>query len=158
MGWTQHTVGTQNIRTMSIIQLLLGNMGIAGGGVQALRGEANVQGSTDFGLLFNILPGYLGAPTASHTSLAVYNEKRTPKTNEANSLNWMKNFPKYSASLLRAFYGTNASLEEAYSYLPKLDDGVDYSWLTLFDQMYKGKIQRLFCLGHESRGKRRQYI
>ena len=106
MGWTQHTVGTQNIRAMSIIQELLGNMGIAGGGVQALRGESNVQGSTDYGLLFHILPGYLGVPRASDTTLAVYNDKRTPKTKEPNSLNWWKNYPKYSASLLRSFYGT----------------------------------------------------
>jgi formate dehydrogenase major subunit len=147
MGWTQHTVGTQNIRTMSIIQVLLGNMGIAGGGVQALRGESNVQGSTDYGLLFHILPGYLGAPTASHTSLAVYNEKRIPTTKEPNSLNWLKNFPKYSASYLRSSYGMNASLEEAYSYLPKLDDGVDYSWLSLFDQMHKGKFSGFFAWG-----------
>jgi formate dehydrogenase major subunit len=61
MGWTQHTVGVQNIRTMSIIQLLLGNMGIAGGGVNALRGESNVQGSTDQALLFHIWPGYIPA-------------------------------------------------------------------------------------------------
>ncbi len=147
MCWTQHTVGTQNIRAMSIIQMLLGNMGVAGGGVQALRGESNVQGSTDYGLLFHILPGYLGAPLASHTSLAVYNEKRTTKTNEPNSLNWMKNFPKYSASYLRSAYGMNASLEEAYSYLPKLDDGADYSWLTLFDQMYKERFNGFFAWG-----------
>ena len=147
MGWTQHTVGTQNIRAMSIIQMLLGNMGLAGGGVQALRGEANVQGSTDYGLLFHILPGYLSAPRASDTSLAIYNAKRTPKTQEQNSLNWWQNFPKYSASLLRAFYGLNAPLEEAYSYLPKLDDGVDYSWLSLFDQMYKGKFTGFFAWG-----------
>ena len=105
MGWTQHTVGTQNIRAMSIIQELLGNMGIAGGGIQALRGESNVQGSTDYGLLFHILPGYLGVPRASDTNLALYNERRTPKTKEPNSLNWWKNYPKYSASLLRSFYG-----------------------------------------------------
>ncbi len=67
MGWTQHTVGTQMIRTMCIVQLLLGNMGIAGGGVAAMRGESNVQGSTDHGLLFHIWPGYLGTPTASLT-------------------------------------------------------------------------------------------
>ena len=78
MGWTQHTVGVQNIRAMCIIQLLLGNMGIAGGGVAALRGESNVQGSTDYGLLFHIWPGYLGAPTASLATLKAYNEKRTP--------------------------------------------------------------------------------
>jgi len=147
MGWTQHTVGTQNIRAMSIIQELLGNMGLAGGGVQALRGESNVQGSTDYGLLFHILPGYLGVPRASDTALAVYNEKRTPKTREPNSLNWWKNYPKYSASLLRSFYGTNATLDEAYSYLPKLDDGVDYSWLTLFDQMYKSRFTGFFAWG-----------
>jgi formate dehydrogenase major subunit len=147
MGWTQHTVGTQNIRAMSIIQLLLGNMGIAGGGIQALRGESNVQGSTDYGLLFHILPGYLGVPRASDTSLAIYNAKRTPKTKETNSLNWWKNYPKYSASLLRSFYGTEMPLEKTYSCLPKLDDGVDYSWLTLFDQMYKGKFTGFFAWG-----------
>ena len=147
MGWTQHTVGTQNIRAMSIIQELLGNMGIAGGGVQALRGESNVQGSTDHGLLFHILPGYLGVPRASDATLAVYNGKRIPKTNEPNSLNWWKNYPKYSASLLRSFYGLNATLDEAYSYLPKLDDGVDYSWLSLFDQMYRGKFSGFFAWG-----------
>ena len=152
MGWTQHTVGTQNIRAMSIIQELLGNMGMAGGGVQALRGESNVQGSTDYGLLFHILPGYLGVPRASHASLAIYNDKRTPKTKEPNSLNWWKNYPKYSASLLRSFYGMNASLEEAYSYQPKLDDGVDYSWLSLFDQMYKGKFSGFFAWGMNPAG------
>jgi formate dehydrogenase major subunit len=147
MGWTQHTVGTQNIRAMAIIQLLLGNTGMAGGGVQALRGESNVQGSTDYGLLFHILPGYLGVPRASDTTLAIYNDKRTPKTKEPNSLNWWKNYPKYSTSLLRALYGTNATVEEAYSYLPKLDDGVDYSWLSLFDQMYKKKFSGFFAWG-----------
>jgi formate dehydrogenase major subunit len=147
MGWTQHTVGTQNIRAMSIIQELLGNMGIAGGGVQALRGESNVQGSTDYGLLFHILPGYLGTPRASDTTLAIYNEKRTPKTKESNSLNWWKNYSKYSASLLRSLYDANVPLEEAYSYLPKLDDGVDYSWLSLFDQMYKGAFSGFFAWG-----------
>jgi len=70
MGWTQHTVGVQNIRTMSIIQLLLGNMGVAGGGVNALRGESNVQGSTDHCLLFHILPGYLKTPKASQPTLS----------------------------------------------------------------------------------------
>ena len=97
--------------------------------------------------VFHILPGYLGVPRASDTSLAIYNEKRTPKTKEPNSLNWWKNYPKYSASLLRSFYGMNATLEESYSYLPKLDDGVDYSWLSLFDQMYKGKFSGFFAWG-----------
>jgi len=147
MGWTQHTVGTQNIRTMCMIQLLLGNMGIAGGGVAAMRGESNVQGSTDHGLLFHIWPGYLGTPTASLPTLAAYNEKRTPKTKEEKSLNWWKNFPKYSASFLRSMYGTNMSIEDAYAIMPKVDDGANYSWLQIFDDMYKGKFTGFFAWG-----------
>ncbi len=147
MGWTQHTVGVQNIRSMAIIQLLLGNMGVAGGGVNALRGESNVQGSTDHCLLFHILPGYLKTPKASQPTLADYNEKYTPSASDPMSANWWGNYPKYSASLLRAHYGLNASLEEAYGYLPKLDDGRNYSWLTIFDEMYKGRFSGFFAWG-----------
>jgi len=75
MGWTQHTIGVQNIRTFTIVQLLLGNIGMAGGGVNALRGESNVQGSTDYGLLFHILTGYNPTPVASDTDLKKYIEK-----------------------------------------------------------------------------------
>ena len=147
MGFTQHTVGTQIIRTMCMIQLLLGNIGIAGGGVAAMRGESNVQGSTDHGLLFHIWPGYLGVPTASLKTLKEYNEKKTPTTKEKNSLNWWKNYAKYSASFLRATYGMNAAPEEAYAMMPKLDDGANYSWLMIFDQMYKGKFTGFFAWG-----------
>ena len=147
MGWTQHTVGTQMIRTMCMIQLLLGNMGIAGGGVAAMRGESNVQGSTDHGLLFHIWPGYLGTPTASLKTLKEYNEKKTPTTKEKNSLNWWKNYAKYSTSFLRAMYGMNAAPEEAYAMMPKVDDGANYSWLMIFDQMYKGKFTGFFAWG-----------
>jgi formate dehydrogenase major subunit len=147
MGWTQHTTGTQNIRTMAIIQLLLGNMGVAGGGVNALRGESNVQGSTDHCLLFHILPGYLKTPKASQPTLEAYNKAYTPKTNDPMSANWWGNYPKYSASLIRAHYGMNTTLEEGYSYLPKLDDGVNYSWLTIFDVMYKGGFSGFFAWG-----------
>jgi len=149
MGWTQHTVGTQNIRAMSIIQLLLGNMGIAGGGVNALRGESNVQGSTDQALLFHLLPGYLKAPLASDTTLEIYNKKYTPKTADPKSANWWGNYPKYSVSLLKALYGEAAQKENqfCYDYLPKLEDGKNYSWMALFDAMYKGKIKGFFAWG-----------
>jgi formate dehydrogenase major subunit len=147
MGWTQHTTGVQNIRTMAIIQLLLGNMGVAGGGVNALRGESNVQGSTDHCLLFHILPGYLKTPKASQPTLQAYNDKYTPKTNDPMSANWWSNYPKYSASLMRAHYGMNTTIEEAYTYTPKLDDGVNYSWLQIFDEMYKGKFSGFFAWG-----------
>ena len=149
MGWTQHTVGAQNIRAMSIIQLLLGNMGMAGGGVNALRGESNVQGSTDYGLLFNILPGYNPTPQASDRTLKDYNEKYTPKTQDPKSLNWWKNRPKYIVSFLKAMYGAKATPENdfGYSWLPKLDVGQNASWLMLFDQMSKGKIKGFFAWG-----------
>ncbi len=147
MGWTQHTVGVQNIRAMSIIQTLLGNMGIAGGGVNALRGESNVQGSTDHGLLFHILPGYLQTPLASLATLADYNEKNTPATKDPRSANWWGNKPKYVASLLRSFYDQTLALEDAYRLMPKVDDGANYSWLTIFDKMYKGKFEGFFAWG-----------
>jgi len=149
MGWTQHTVGTQNIRTMAMIQLLLGNIGVAGGGVNALRGESNVQGSTDHCLLFHILPGYLKTPTASLPTLGVYNKKFTPKTNDPKSANWWGNYPKYSVSLLKAFFGKNATKDNdfGYSWLPKLDDGQNASWLMLFDQMSEGKFSGFFAWG-----------
>jgi len=149
MGWTQHTVGVQNIRTMAIIQLLLGNMGIAGGGVNALRGESNVQGSTDHCILYHIWPGYLKTPKASLASLAAYNKKYTPRTNDPLSANWWANYPKYSVSLLKSFFGDKATEANdfGYNWLPKLDDGKSYSWLDLFDEMYKGSFSGFFAWG-----------
>ena len=149
MGWTQHTVGVQNIRSMAIIQLLLGNMGVAGGGVNALRGESNVQGSTDHCILFHILPGYLKTPKASLPTLAAYNKKYTPKTNDPLSANWWGNYPKYSVSLLKSFFGDKATKANdfGYNWLPKLDDGKAYSWLDLFDAMYKGEFTGFFAWG-----------
>ena len=149
MGWTQHTVGTQNIRTMAIVQLLLGNIGRLGGGVNALRGESNVQGSTDHCLLFHILPGYLKTPSASQTTLQEYNDKWTPTTKEPISANWWGNYPKYSVSLLKAHYGDNATTDNdfGYSWLPKLDDGQNASWLMIFHEMMQDKFKGFFAWG-----------
>ncbi len=149
MGWTQHTVGTQIIRNMAMIQLLLGNMGVSGGGVNALRGESNVQGSTDHCLLFHILPGYLKTPRASTQTLKEYNDKWTPKTKEPQSANWWGNYPKYSVSLLKAHYGAAATKDNdfGFSWLPKLDDGQNASWLMLFDEMFRGKFKGFFAWG-----------
>jgi hypothetical protein len=72
LGWTQHSIGAQNIRTMAMIQLLLGNMGMAGGGVNALRGHSNIQGLTDLGLLSQSLPGYMTLPSEKQTDLQTY--------------------------------------------------------------------------------------
>ena len=148
MGWTQHTVGVQNIRTMSIIQLLLGNMGIAGGGVNALRGESNVQGSTDHALLYHIIPAYMPTPRATWATLEDYN-KTTPASKDPRSANWWKNRPKYIVSLLKAMYGDKATKENdfGYAWMPKLDAGQDASWLNLFDEMYKGAFTGFFAWG-----------
>jgi len=134
---------------MCILQLLLGNMGIAGGGVNALRGESNVQGSTDQGLLFHILPGYLPTPSASVTSLAEYNKKYTPVSKDPRSPNWWQNRPKYMVSFLKAMYGDAAKPENefCYSWLPKTEDGKSYSWLDLFDAMYKKELKGFFSWG-----------
>ncbi len=149
MGWTQHTVGVQNIRAFSIIQLLLGNTGMAGGGVNALRGESNVQGSTDYGLLFHIVPGYMPVPRASVDSLDAYINKFTPTTNEPRSVNWWSNRDKYFVSYLKAMYGDSATPENNFGYdmFPKLDDGMQASWLALFAKMYRGAFEGLFCWG-----------
>ncbi len=149
MGWTQHTTGVQNIRTMAIIQLLLGNMGMAGGGVNALRGESNVQGSTDHCLLWHIWPGYLKTPRASNTTLEAYNRKWTPVSHDPLSANWWQNYPKYSVSMLKSFFGDTATAanEFGYQWLPKVDDGAVYSWMDIFDHMYKGNVRGMFAWG-----------
>jgi formate dehydrogenase major subunit len=149
MGWTQHTVGVQNIRAFTIVQLLLGNMGMAGGGVNALRGEGNVQGSTDHGLLYHILTGYLPAPVASMENLKDYITKLTPKTKETRSVNWWSNRGKYITSYLKAIYGDRAMKDNdfGYAWLPKVDDGMQASWLPLFIKMYQGKFEGFFSWG-----------
>ena len=148
MGWTQHTTGVQNIRTMSIIQTLLGNMGMAGGGVNALRGESNVQGSTDQALLFHIIPGYMRTPLAAQPTLADYVKAATPVSNDPKSANWWQNTPKYIASLLKAMW-RDVDIETAYTYMPKLEtlSSKDYSWLVMFDKMLQGQFQGFFAWG-----------
>ena len=142
MGWTQHSKATQLIRTAAILQLLLGNIGVAGGGVNALRGLSNVQGSTDMALLFHILPGYLGTPTRKdHPTLQAYLDKETPKTGY-----WV-NKPKFFVSLLKAWYGEAARKDNefAYQYLPK--NSGNYSYMDLFEAMYAGKLKGFLVSG-----------
>ena len=147
MGGTQHSTGVQIIRGYSILQLLLGNMGIAGGGINALRGENNVQGSTDMALLFHIVPGYMAAPNeAAHPTLAAYHEKETPKSSF-----WV-NKPKFFNSLLKAFWGDAATKENdfAYDYLPKTGKGFQnagYSWIPLFEAMAAGQVKGMLVWG-----------
>ena len=149
MGTTQHTYGTQNIRSYCLLQLLLANIGIAGGGINAMRGESNVQGSTDHCLLFHILPGYLKVPVQSDATLAEYITRTTPTTSDPRSLNWWKNTDKYIVSLLKAWYGDNATAENdfGFHYLPKIDSSQNYSHISLFEAMNDGVIKGFMCWG-----------
>jgi len=149
LGWTHHTVGSQNIRAMSIIQLLLGNMGIAGGGINALRGEPNVQGSTDHAILYNVLPGYLKTPSGSLGTLESYLKKYTPESKDPQSANYYSNYPKFFISFLKSLWGGKATKDNEFGYqwLPKMDDGKAYSTMHMFDAMYEDKIKGFFCIG-----------
>lgn len=147
LGWTEHSVGSQNIRTMALIQLLLGNMGMAGGGINALRGHANVQGITDMCLYSEVLPGYLSAPTDADVDRKTYLEKRTPKPLRPNQMNFPQNFPKWFTSLQKAWYGAAATDKNDYGYdwLPKKDGAYDV--LAIFERMHQGKMNGFFCQG-----------
>jgi formate dehydrogenase major subunit len=147
MGTTQHTYGTQNVRSYAMLQLLLGNVGIAGGGINALRGEANVQGSTDYALLYHILPGYLKSPEFSDVDLADYLAKVTPKATDPKSANWWSNTPKYVTSLLKAWWGEHATTanDYGYAYLPKRSG--NYSFIPLMEKLQQGGFEGLFCMG-----------
>ena len=148
MGTTQHTVGTQNIRTYAMLQLLMGNIGMAGGGINALRGESNVQGSTDHCILWHILPGYLGIPkTKKDVNFDAYIKNNTPKTNDPMSGNWWQHKPKYLVSLLKAWYGDAATKDNDYCYdfIPKASK--PYPHIVLFEDMYKGMHEGAILMG-----------
>jgi formate dehydrogenase major subunit len=153
MGTAQHSHGTQNIRSYAILQLLLGNVGVAGGGVNAMRGESNVQGSTDQGLNYDGLPGYLRLPVEGDADLPTYLSRVVPISYDpSNSANWLQNTPKYVVSLLKAWWGAHATRENdfAFAYLPKLGRGFQgqgYAFLALTHAMLAGEVQGLFCFG-----------
>lgn len=145
MGTTQHTVGTQNVRIYAILQMLLGNIGAPGGGVNAMRGESNVQGSTDFALLYDSVNGYMDVPraTSEESTYKGFLEKITPKSG------YKTNTPKWYTSMLKAYYGDNATADNefGYQYLPKLTPKKDYSHMRVFDAMYEGKMEGAFMFG-----------
>ncbi|PVX32691.1 formate dehydrogenase (quinone-dependent) catalytic subunit [Pasteurella langaaensis DSM 22999] len=149
LGWTQHTVGAQNIRTMAMIQLLLGNIGMSGGGVNALRGHSNVQGTTDMGLFPSMLPGYISLPTENDTTLEAFLNRITPKTLVENQVNYWQNTPKFMVSMLKTFYGENATKDNewGYHFLPKqFPKKLDH--LQYVDLMDQGKVNGYICQGY----------
>jgi formate dehydrogenase major subunit len=147
LGWTQHSTGAQMIRTMAMIQLLLGNMGMPGGGMNALRGHSNIQGLTDLGVMSHLLPGYIGLPTEGEPDLQTFLEKRTPKPLRPGQMNFVQNTPKWLVSLLKAWYGKAAVKENdfGYQWLPKNDK--PYDIMAAFELMAQGKMNGYFCQG-----------
>ena len=150
VGWTQHTYGTQIIRTAAMLQLLLGNVGRSGGGVNALRGHSNIQGATDMAGVFDLLPGYLKMPNPNDADLATYLKRVTPTTSKPtpwDSFNYWSNTPKFAVSLLKAIYGDAATKgnDWAFHYLPKIDR--NYSWTQIWDNMYRGNVKGIFAMG-----------
>ena len=148
LGWTQHSVGSQMIRTGAMVQLLLGNIGMPGGGMNALRGHSNIQGLTDLGLLSNLLPGYMTLPLEAEHDYTAYIAKRTAKPLRPGQLSYWQHYEKFHVSLMKAWYGKNAKAENnwGYDWLPKLDIP-GYDVLKVFDMMYQGQVNGYFCQG-----------
>ena len=150
VGWTQHSFGTQIIRTAAILQLLLGNVGRAGGGVNALRGHSNIQGATDMGGVFDSLPGYLKVPSPADADLAAYLKRITPTSSKPapwDSFNYWSNTPKFAVSYLKSQFGDAATKENdfAFNYMPKVDR--NYSWTQIWDNMYRGSVKGMLAFG-----------
>src|SRR5882724_4558444 len=148
LGWTQHSKGSQNIRTMAMLQLILGNIGMAGGGMNALRGHSNIQGLTDIGLMSNLIPGYLTLATDQEPDFASYIGKRGFKPERPGQMSYWQNYKKFFVSFAKSMYGPAATAENdwAYQYLPKLDVPA-YDVLRAFELMHQGKVNGYFCQG-----------
>src|SRR5256712_2045225 len=148
VGLTHHTTGGQLIRSGAVLQLLLGNMGRPGGGMNAERGHANIQGNTDHAISWEILPGYLRIPAPGQKTLDDYVAASAPKKSDPNSWNFFgTNYRNFIVSLLKAWYRGVATKDNefAFHFLPK--PGTNSSWMSIFDQALKGKMEGLILNG-----------
>jgi len=147
LGWTHHSVGAQMIRTGAMVQLLLGNIGIAGGGMNALRGHSNIQGLTDLGLMSNLLPGYMTLPMEAEQDYDAYITKRATQPLRPNQLSYWKNYRAFHVSFMKSWWGDNVSAENnfGFDYLPKLDKS--YDMLQVFELMAQGKMNGYIAQG-----------
>ena len=141
LGWTHHAKGSQNIRSMCIVQTLLGNIGMLGGGMQALRGHSNIQGLTDVGLMSNLIPGYLNIPIEKEATYKDYAAKREFKPLRPGQTSYWQNYNKFFVSFQKAMWGASATKENdwAYDYLPKLDVPT-YDIIRGFELAKQGKM------------------
>jgi len=148
VGLTHHTTGGQLIRSGAVLQLLLGNMGRPGGGMNAERGHANIQGNTDHAISWDILPGYLRIPAPGQKSLDDYVAASAPKKSDPNSWNFFgTNYRNFTVSLLKGWYRgvATTSNDFAFHFLPK--PATNSSWMSIFDQALKGKMEGVILSG-----------
>jgi formate dehydrogenase major subunit len=137
LGMTQHTTGVQGIRAFTILQLLLGNVGKPGSGVNALRGEPNVQGACDMGVLNNYMPGYLNYPAHTEPTLVEYTKRNGTGDR------------KFLVNTLKSFYGDAATPDNdfAYAWLPKRNATKDYGTFSIFEDALAGAMKLLWIVG-----------
>lgn len=148
LGWTQHSKGAQNIRGMAMLQLLLGNIGVPGGGMNALRGHSNIQGLTDVGLMSNLIPGYLAIPNERETTFETYMSTRGNRPLVPNQTSYWQNYNKFFVSFLKSMWGDAATAENdwGYDWLPKLDIA-EYDAMKMFDMLKNDQVNIYFCQG-----------
>jgi formate dehydrogenase major subunit len=154
LGWTHHSHSVQLIHAAAMLQLLLGNVGRPGGGMNALRGHANIQGGTDLGMAYHNLPGYLPIPKADQPTLGAFLTAATPKPLRPNSMNFWSNADKFTISQLKAYYGAAATKQNDFGYqlhpkLPQSQSGgyENWSWAYIFDHMFRGEMEGFFSFG-----------
>ncbi|RRD56649.1 formate dehydrogenase-N subunit alpha [Comamonadaceae bacterium OH2545_COT-014] len=147
LGWTQHSTGAEMLRCGAMMQLLLGNIGVPGGGMNALRGHSNIQGLTDLGLLSTNLTGYLSIAKDSEQDLETYYKPRALKPLRPGQTSYWQNYPKFFVSLQKAWWGDAATADNnwAYDYLPKSDKLYDV--LRAFEMMNQGQMNGYICQG-----------
>ncbi len=148
LGWTQHSKGAQNIRGMAMLQLILGNVGMPGGGVNALRGHSNIQGLTDIGLLSQSIPGYLNMPKDAEVDFETFMSTKGNAPLRPGQTSYWQNYRKFMVSFQKAMWGDAATAENGwgYDFLPKLDVPY-YDILRYFEMMSKGQVNLYFCQG-----------
>jgi len=148
VGLTHHTTGGQLIRSGALLQLILGNMGRPGGGMNAERGHANIQGNTDHAISWEILPGYLRIPAPGQKTLDQYVAASAAKKSDPNSWNFFgTNYKNFMVSLLKAWYrgAAQPANEFAFDFIPK--PAVNSSWMSIYDQALKGKMEGVILNG-----------
>ena len=147
LGWTHHSTGAQTIRAGAMVQLLLGNIGIAGGGMNALRGHSNIQGLTDLGLMSDLLPGYMTLPKEKEQVYEDYIGVRAKKPLRPNQLSYWKNYRAFYVSFMKTWWGDAATAENnwGYDYLPKLDK--PYDLMQAIELMHNGKMNGYITQG-----------